>query len=113
LRELRKLHVEIARRAEGAQHRFGRLARLYEWPGELALEESQSGIDAARRDAQLVQLLRILSQPRAGLMPAPGSEQTPQLCDRHIVRGHREIEVGLDSTKCSGSRRRRLCCSGG
>ena len=91
--ELRELHVEVARRSQGAQHGLGGPARARERRRQLLSEQTKGRVDTACGDAQLVQRFGIMPQARAGLVHVPRGQQAAQLHERHLARRGADVEL--------------------
>jgi len=111
--ELRELHVEVARGTERAQHAPRGPARVRQRHGQLAPEEPEGCVDAARGDSQLVQRLGVVSEARPRLVLTPGPEQPSQFPERHFARRGGGIESGSRGAARRGDRGLRIRRSAG
>src|SRR6266702_5930615 len=86
--QLQQGYVQVARVAQGTQQLFEGRPDSHQRCGQVRAELPQDGIQAAAGNPQVVKLLRVVSQPRSGLVKIPCRQVTPQVCQGNFVDAH-------------------------
>jgi hypothetical protein len=103
------LHVDVADFAERGRDVGEVLAQRHHLARQRAVEEADRRAHPARRDAHLVQVLRIVAEPRAGL----AVEEHGELAAQRRERGLAERRPGRDRRRAEVGRARQLDASRG